>query len=155
MKLSKVEYGDVFQISLTKGCGFVQCVKEAPKTDCEVIRVLPGIYDCYNVNISTIAEEKELFFIQLPIKYAIKQNLLKYVGKYPVPTNSTAPRYFRTEHVMGVEFVGWYIVDSETLKRKLVKKLSSEEIKLSEWDIIAIPDLVERIESGWRPEIWI
>ena len=42
--MPKVEYGDVFQITLTNGYGFIQCVKETPKTECEIIRVLPGVF---------------------------------------------------------------------------------------------------------------
>lgn len=81
MRLPKVEYGDVFQVSLTSGYGFIQCVKEAPKTKIEIIRVLPGVYSEKAIkNIDQILENKELFFIQLPVKYAIKQKLLKLIG---------------------------------------------------------------------------
>jgi hypothetical protein len=156
LRLPKVEYGDVFQVSLTNGYGFIQCVKEAPKTECEIIRVLSGVYGEKDINnIDKIVGNKELFFLQLPVKYAIKQNFLKPMGKFPVPSGSVAPRFFRTEHIIGTEFVGWHIVDSETLQRRLVKKLSSEEKSLSQWDIISIPDVVEKIETGWTPEIWV
>ncbi len=156
MQLPKVEYGDVFQVTLTNGYGFVQCVKEAPKTECEIIRVIKGVYGEKDINnIDEIVGNKELCFLQFPVKYAIKQNFLRPMGKFSLPSDSVAPRFFRTEHIIGTEFIGWHIVDSETLQRRLVKKLSSEEQKLSEWDIISIPDLVEKIETGWIPENWI
>ena len=156
MRLPKVEYGEVFQVSLTNGYGFVQCVKEAAKTECEIIRVLPGIYGEKDIHIiEKIVETKELFFLQLPVKYAIKKKLLRPMGKFPVPIDSKAPRFFRTEHIIGTDFVCWHIVDSETLQIRSVKNLSPEEKKLSEWDIISIPDLVEKIETGWTPENWI
>lgn len=155
MRLPKVEYGDVFQLSLTNGYGFIQCVKEAPKTECEIIRAIPGIYNEISVQeIDRIVSQKELFFLQLPVKYAVKQKFFKYIGKFPVPNGSDAPRFFRTEHFIGKEFVGWHIVDSETLQIRLAKKLTSEEQNLSEWDIISIPDLAEKIETGWTPEHW-
>lgn len=156
MGLPKVEYGDVFQVSLTNGYGFVQCVKEAPKTECETIRVLPGVYGENDIdNIDKIVSAKELFFLRLPVKYAIKQKLLKPIGNFPVPIGSKAPRFFRTEHIIGSEFIGWHIIDSENFQRRLVKELSLEEKSLSEWDIVSIPDLVEKIETGWTPENWI
>lgn len=155
MRLPKIEFGDVFQVFLTKGYGFVQCVKEASKTECEIIRILPGVYNEKDINdVGKIVEKKELFFLQLPLKYAVKQKLLKPIGKFYVPFASVAPRFFRTEHIIGTEFIGWHIVDSETLQRRLVKKLSVEEQRLSEWDIISIQDLVEKIENGWTPENW-
>jgi len=155
MKLPKVEFGEVFQVSLSKGYGLIQCVKEAPKDKLEIIRALPGIYGEEDLDkLHKIILLKELFFLQLPVKYAIKQKLLKSLGKFPVPINSEAPRYFRTEHMIGTEFICWHVVDSETLQIKSTKGLSPEEQKLSEWDVISIPDLAEKIESGWSPEVW-
>lgn len=156
MRLPNVKYGDVFQVSLSNGYGFIQCVKEAPKTECEIIRALSGVYNERDIeNLDKIVEKKELFFLQLPIKYAIKQGLIKPMGKFSVPVGSEAPRFFRTEHVIGAESVGWHIVDSETLQRSFVKELSLEDRELSEWDIISIPDLAEKIETGWTPKNWI
>lgn len=67
MRLPKVEYGDVFQVSLTSGYGFIQCVKEAPKTKIEIIRVLPGVYsEKDGSNIEKIIGHKELFFYSFP-----------------------------------------------------------------------------------------
>lgn len=131
MRLPKVDYGEVYQVSLTNGYGFVQCVKEASKTECEIIRVLPGIYGEKDIHfIEKIVENKELFFLQLPVKYAVKQKLLRSMGKFTVAIDSRAPRFFRTEHIIGTDFVCWHIVDSETLQIRAVKNLSPEEKKL-------------------------
>lgn len=156
MRLPEVKYGDVFKIKLTHGFGIIQCVKEAPNTGFEIIRVLPGTYDEYSImDKEHIVKQKESFFQQLPLKYALKRKLLERVGNYPVPEQSGAPRYFRTEHRIGTKFVAWHIIDSETLKIRSVKELSIAERKLSEWDIISLPDLVEKIETGWTPEDWM
>jgi len=153
MKLPAIKIGDVFSIPLTNGLGFIQCVKEAPKTECEVLRVLPGIYS-ESEEIQTIIEKKEIFFTQLAMKYALKKNMISFIGNFPVPNDTQVPRHYRTEHHIGTEFVCWHIVDSVTLKRESVKTLSPEQKKLSEWDFISIPDLVEKIESNWTPEKW-
>ncbi len=154
MGLPIVRCGDVLRLTLTNGYSFLQCVKEAPKTECEIIRVIPGVFKQDDQLADSIVKQKESFFIQMPVKYAIKQKYLKYIANFPVPYGSEAPRFFRTEHHIGKEFIGWYIVDSETLKLRLVKNLSKAEQKLSEWGIISIPDLVEKIESSWTPEKW-
>jgi len=156
LRLLKVKYGDVFQLALSNGYGYIQCVKEAPKTECEIVRVLSGVYvqDDFS-NINSIVSNKEVFFLQIPVKYALKQNLLKPVGNCIVPSGSEAPRFYRTEHTVGSEFICWHIVDAVTLQRRAVKELSAEEKKLSEWGIVTIPDLVEKIETGWIPEVWV
>lgn len=156
MRLPGVKYGDVFKLKLNNGVGLIQCVKEAPKTECEIIRAIPGIYDEEPMReISSIIMKKELFFLQFPVKHAVKQKLLESIGNFPVPSSSAAPRYFRTEHNIGTNFIAWHIIDSETMQIRSVKNLSAEEQKLSEWDIISIPDLAEKIESGWTPEDWL
>lgn len=156
MRLTEVKYGDVFRVELTHGIGIIQCVKEAPNTGIEIIRVLPDNYDEDSVrDIERIVRQKESFFQQLPLKYALKRKLLERVGNYPVPEQSGAPRYFRTEHLIGTKFVAWHIIDSETLKIRSVKELSIAERQLSEWDVISLQDLVEKIETGWTPEDWM
>ena len=44
MALPQVKLGDVYTLELTDGIGLLQCVKEAEKTELEVIRILPGSY---------------------------------------------------------------------------------------------------------------
>lgn len=156
MRLLEVKYGDVFRVELTPGIGIIQCVKEAPNTGFEILRVLPGTYDEDSLGeMERIMMQKESFFLQLPLKYALKRKLLERVGNYPVPEQSGAPRYFRTEHRIGTKFVAWHIIDSETLKIRSVKELSISEMQFSEWDVISLPDLVEKIETGWTPEVWM
>lgn len=155
MRLPNVNYGDVFLITLTNGFGILQCVQTASKTEIEIIRALPGIYSEVDLtSIEPLVGKKELFFQQLPVKYAVKQKLLTPLGNYPVPADSAAPRWFRTEHIIGSEMIGWHIVDSRTLQLRLVNRLSPKEQKFSEWGIIGIPDLAERIETGWTPMEW-
>lgn len=155
MRLPRVDYGDVFLITLTSGYGLIQCVQVAPETEVEIIRALPGAYNESDLSrIETLIGQKELFFQQLPVKYAVKKKLLTPLGNFPVPADSAAPRFFRTEHIIGTEMIGWHIVDSRTLQLRLDRRLSPEEQKLSEWGMTSIPDLAERIETGWTPEDW-
>lgn len=156
MALPKVKIGDVFSLKLTDGIGLIQCVKETGEAESEKIRVLPGIFSV--VNETTIRDailSKELFFIELPLKYALRKKLIERVGNYQIPDGSECPKYFREEHIIRTDFLGWHIVDTETWHRRLVKELSPEEQMLSPWGMISIPDIVERIESNWTPLEWV
>ena len=153
MRLPNVKIGDVFLLHLPKGYGFLQCVREAEDEDVETVRVLPKIYeDEWQNKMNEIVSIKELFFTQLSVKYAVKKGFVENVGNYHIPKGSEVPRYFKEEHVVRGEFLGWYIIDSVTLKRQLVKELSKEERKLSEDGIMSIPDIIEKIEENWTPE---
>ena len=62
MRLPDVNFGDVFLISLTEGHGLIQCVRAASKTECEIIRALPGIYREPELsNIELIVGKKSCF----------------------------------------------------------------------------------------------
>jgi len=155
MALPKIRKGDVFSLNLTNGIGFIQCVKETPPKESEIIRIVPGVYNKESdLDIDQIVLRKELFFSELPLKYALRKKMIHFVGNFSVPKDSEAPKYYRTEHVIRTEFLGWHIVDSETLHRRLVAKLSPEEKKLSPWGMFSIPDIVERIENNWTPLDW-
>lgn len=155
MALSKIKKGDVFSLSLTNGFGLIQCVKEAARTEMETVRVLPGVFKFINNElVNDVILGKELFFISLPLKYAAKEGFISQIDNHPIPENSECPRYFRTKHVIKNEFVGWHIVDSETLYRDLVSTLSQEQKLLSPWGMISFPDIVERIENNWTPCEW-
>jgi hypothetical protein len=38
VKKVEILIGDVFKLQLSNGIGFIQCVKLAPETECEIIR---------------------------------------------------------------------------------------------------------------------
>lgn len=156
MALPIIRKGDVFSLPLTSGFGFIQCVKDAEKTEMEIIRVLPGIFSVIEKSIiKSVLAEKELFFTMLPLKYAVKKKSIEWINTYSVPEGSESPPYFRTKHTIGTEFLGWHIVDAETMQRRLVTHLSQCEAMLSPWGMISIPDIVERIEDNWTPSEWI
>lgn len=155
MALPRIENGDVFKIKLTTGYGLIQCVKKSTSTECEIIRVLRGVHQDINDRlVSAVIGSLELFFALIPLKYALKSKMILYVTNHPIPVVSEAPKYFRDKHIIRSDFLGWDIVDSETLQRKLVQDLTKEEQELSPWGIFSIPDLVERIEESWVPANW-
>lgn len=60
----------------------------------------------------------------------------------------------RTEHFMpGVK--AWDIVDTDTWKRQVVKKLTPAQVQLSPWGIWNDTLLTEKLAEGWKLEDWV
>lgn len=155
MALPRIKYGDVFEIVTTKGVGYFQCVEEAPATECETIRILPGTYkDMEEANLENLVDEKELYFVQFTLKYAVKKKCIKLIGNFKVPEHVVVPRYYRATHIIRGEFLCWHIVDRETLQRRSVEELSDDEKKLSQWGVWNDTLLAERIAEGWTLDKW-
>lgn len=106
-------------------------------------------------HLENLVNEKELYFISFPLKYAVKKKCVKLIGNYNVPEFVKVTRYYRDTHIIRGEFICWHIVDSETLKRRSVKELSDEEKMLSEWGSWNDTLLAERIAEGWTLDKWI
>ncbi|MDD2592482.1 MAG: hypothetical protein PHN21_06735 [Erysipelotrichaceae bacterium] len=156
MALPKVKYGDVFEIKTYKGFGYFQCVKEAPATDVEVIRVFNNIFSSVeDVNFDYLVNDGQLYFLHFPLKYAVKKKCVRYIGNYSVSPHVTVPRYYRSMHKIGTKLICWHIVDSETLERRSTLDLSDEERSLSPWGSWNDTLLAERMASGWTLEKWI
>ena len=156
MHKQKLKKGDVYTVALTQGKGLIQCVNVGSATELDIIRVIPGIY--YEIDIDTLPDvvrQKELFFTQVPIEYAVTDGLISFVGNFRIPKGSKAPRYYRDRHTDRREFLGWHIVDSRSLKRRFVKALTPKEQTLSPWGTISLPLLVGSIENAWTPTNWV
>ena len=80
MALPKVEKGEVFTLCLTNGFGLIQCVKEAPETESEKIRVLPGIFHDVNEEVVRNAVSGKLVKTLSP-----EQKLLSPWGMISIP----------------------------------------------------------------------
>jgi hypothetical protein len=155
-RLPKVKCGDIFEITTTKGYGYFQCVKETPVEESETIRILPGVYqDVNEAKLDTLVNEKELYFISFPLKYALKKECVRYVGNFKVPASITVPKYYRDILKIKGKFICWHIVDSETLQRRSVEKLSEDEKRLSPWGSWNDTLLAERIAEGWTLDKWV
>lgn len=90
--MKRVKPGDVFEIPTEKGVAYFQCVKEVRLTKCEILRILPGVYSTDQLNnLDELVKQKEVFFIQFPLKYAVKKNCVRLIGTCPVPEQVKLP----------------------------------------------------------------
>ncbi|TGK23107.1 hypothetical protein [Leptospira stimsonii] len=134
-----------------KGTGHFQLVLREKSRE-EVIKVFPGINHSVE-QLQILATSQSGYYVGFPVSSAFRRKIINYVCPGSVPANFAKPIYMRTTHVIGDKFLGWHIVDTETLQRRLVRYLSLEERKLSPWGIWNDTLLRERIAEGWTPEL--
>ena len=145
--------GDIFEIETGGGKAYLHYIYN-DKTIGDLIRVLPGLYATRPNKIEEIASLEEIFMVFFPVSIASKKKIVTKIGSYPVD-NYTKPKFMRTKHQIGAEFLGWHIVDTETWKRELVQNLSSEQRKLSPWGVWNDTLLKERLVSNWNLVEWV
>lgn len=153
--MKKVQIGDLFAIETPKGKGYFQYVYLNSQDDIELIRVLPGLYAEEPQNMEGLVSQKEVFFVQFPVRAAYRRKIIRLIGHYEVlPGIEVPPKRMRTTHVIRGEFICWHIVDYETLQRVSAKELTEEQKKLSPWGIWNDTLLIEKMVEGWTPEKW-
>lgn len=153
--MKRIQVGDLFEIETPKGRGYFQYVYLNPKTDIELISVLPGLYSEEPQKIEDLVQKKEAFFVHFPARAAYRRKIIRLIGHYELPSElEVPPKQMRTTHVIKGEFICWHIVDYETWQRIPVKELSSEQKKLSPWGVWNDTLLIERMMEGWTLEKW-
>ena len=151
--MTRIKIGDVFEIGTAKGQAYLHYVYDG-KSDGDLIRVLPGLYIERPEEKDTIIKQQELFLIFFPLKYAFKRKLVELVSHFPV-NKFEKPKYMRSRHIIGGNFLGWHIINTDSCKRQLVTELSEKQKTLSPWGIWNDTLLKERLENNWNLENWI
>jgi hypothetical protein len=151
--MSKIELGDIFEINTNKGKAYFQCVK-IDKVRGDLINVFNKLYDERPISVENIVKVKDNYLIGFPVSAAHRRKLVEKVGNVPLPDDFALPKYMRDKHVIRGEFLGWHIVDVNTLKRQFVEKLSPEQKQLSPIGIYNDTLLKEMLERGWNLENW-
>jgi hypothetical protein len=93
----------------------------------------------------------DYFFLEFPVKAAVRKDILHYIGNVPLPKNLNFPRFFRSENIFGK---GWRIIDSHG-GQKMVEELTDEQKGLSPWGTWNDTLLIDNLEKGWRLDKWI
>ena len=100
-------------------------------------------------------DNTERWNIEFPLSLANHRKIVEYVGSFDIPKKFKVAKLARTKHLIQGEFLGWYIVNRSTLKRKLKKKLTKKEMKLSPHGIFNDTLIIEYLESDWKLSEWI
>lgn len=150
--MKRIKLGDIFEINTPKGKAYLHFIYKDSVLG-ELIRVLPGLYSDRPVNLGDLAKLNECYMVSFPLAAAVKKTIVIPVGFYPA-SDFSKPRFMREEHIVRDEFLGWFIVDTDTWKRQLVKNLTPEQKKYSPWGIWNDTLLVESLVNDWKLEEW-
>jgi hypothetical protein len=152
--MKKNQIGDVFEITTNKGLGYFQCVN-THKTKGELIIVFNKLYSEEQKDLELIISVPDYYFYNFPLIYAWKRKLVRIVGNCSIPQKIEIPLFMRDKHIIRGEFLGWHIINTETLQIQLVQNLNEEQKNLSQFGIINDTFLKERLEAGWSPRNWV
>jgi hypothetical protein len=148
----KLELGDIFELTTSKGFAYLQCV-EIPldiRNDVELIKVFYTLHPKRILDLTEIAIGN-YFFNRFPLKAAKNRKIVSPIGNIALPENFTIPLCYRTENVAGDV---WQIVDAKTLRRENINELTEDQKKLSPWGGMNDTLIIELLEKGWNLENW-
>lgn len=152
--MAKIKLGDIFEINTPKGKAYLHYIHKDEKIGRELVRVLQGLYSERPDSFNKIAASEERYMIFFPLSAANRKKIVERVGHYPAD-NFSMPKYMRDEHNIRGEALGWHIIDTGTWKRELVKELTPEQKKLSDWASWNDTLLIEKLASDWSLEQWV
>ncbi len=144
--------GDIFKISTKIGFGFLQFT-ELDSMGIEYIRVLDPISENSTITQFEI-DKKERWCTGFPLRAALRKKIVEKIGNYRIPRNFKVSDLVRSKHIIGDEFLGWFIVNRKTLKRKFKTELSKKQLRLSPHGIMNDTLIIERLEENWKLSEW-
>lgn len=150
--MAKINYGDIFEIDTSRGKAYLHYIYRGSDR-IELIRVLRGLYPDSLPDLEQLANTTEAFMVFFPLAAAARRKIVRRIDSFSAHGFSK-PKYMRTTHNIRGEFLGWFIVDTDTLKLELVKLLSPDQVQLSPWGVWNDTLLIERLENGWTLENW-
>lgn len=148
----KVQIGDIIEIPTKKGLAYAQYSHHHPRYGA-LLRVLNGFFNVRPVDCEIFVQKNENFFVFFPLQTAVDRGMFQVISNCPVPESSKLFPLFRTgspDPTTGKVKI-WWLWDGQ--KEWQVGQLSPEQRKLSIRGIWNDTILVERIESGWRPDL--
>jgi len=138
--------GDVIEIPTSAGRAYAQYTHEHPDYG-ELLRVLPGLFDEAPDDLPALVAEEEQFYTFYPLAAGLRERLVRVVAHLPVPDHSKAFPLLRSGGLPGEPRYVW-----DGNREVRVRRPKPEHNLLSFAEIVSHPQLVEWIESGWRPE---
>jgi hypothetical protein len=150
-KMSELKIGVVVEIKTVKGYAYAQYTHHHKQYGA-LLRVFDVCHAVRPVSFIEIIQGKPIFMCFFPLRAAVKRNIVSVVDNLTVPPDAKTFPIFRCGVVdPATRKVGvWWLWDGE--KEWRVGDLSMEQRALSIRGVWNDTLLIERIESGWRPE---
>ena len=154
--MNKIQIGDLFRVEGKNRQVLLHWVGNYQEPNPQVAQLVRVFYSPLDqgVDYSDLVAKPELYLIYFPLIVSHKKNLIEKIGNYPVPKDFQLPKFMRDPHIVRGKFLGWHIVEINTLQRRFVTDLSDEERTLSPFGIWNTPYLVDHLEKDWKLETW-
>ena len=150
--MARINLGEIFEIKTAKGFAYLHYFY-LDNDKIPWLRVLPGMYKDRPDNVEELAATKEKYILRFMIGVAYHRKYVEKTGFFPADSFKK-PQFMRSPESRGGDFLGWYIINTDTFFRNLFQELTSEQIQLSSWGIWSYPLLLDRLESNWSLEKW-
>ena len=145
--------GDIIEFETSSGYAYAQYTHRHNKPPFwgPLIRILPGIYKSPLTNFANLVQEKERFFVFIPLGTAVNQGLAKIVGHEEIPERCRPFPLFKCGNRSDIthKVETWSLWDGD--KEWDVGNLEPEQYDLPIRAIWSHPFLISRIMSGWKP----
>lgn len=148
----QLRIGDIIEVTTPRGLAYLQYCYEEPMFG-SLVRVLHGTYRERPSDLDQLAARPERFVAFFPLRAELKDEAMKVVGKAALPEHSKALPLFKVEghrEPETGEVQSWFLWDGQ--KTWHVDKLTDEQRKLPNREIVNDTLLIERIAGDWSPE---
>ena len=145
----RAKLGDIVQILTSEGVSYAQLTHIHPEYG-HLIRIFEDRYKKLPKDWAELVRRPVQFSTFFPLQSAVNQLLVAVVGNHPVPDELATFPTFRSRN--GTRGGSIWIWDGIT-STKLDRSLREDEYCLPVRGIVSAPLLVERIETGYRPQV--
>ena len=146
----RITRGDIFEIETPRGLAYFQ-VTHRDAVHGYLIRVLDRIFE-HPAAVSDLADLDTRFLTFFPVPQALRENIVRHVGRAVVPRGSSA---FPVMKVPGLRDSSgrvekWWLWNG--VEEWAVESLSPEQAAYPTAAVINDTMLIDRITSDWRHE---
>lgn len=151
--MRKIQIGDLFKINSNGNQVLLQYVDDDRNKIAQLVRVFYHFGE-ESVDFEKLIERPELYMIFYPLAISHRKKTISKLGNYPLPNGFFKPKFMREPHIIKGKFLGWHIVNIETLQREFVSELSEKQKNFSPWGIWNKAYLLEHLEKNWTLDEW-
>jgi len=151
VKRSRPQIGDVIEIPTPSGLAYFQFTHKHQMYGA-LIRILPGLFKVRPTDFSEVVRHKEKFVTFFPLGAACNRKIVHIVANEDVPAWALPFPLFRsgTRGADGTVKVWWLWDGNREWK---IGSLKTEQQSLPIRGVWNDTLLIERIVSGWKPEL--
>jgi len=150
--MTRIKLGDLIEIPTPKGLAYAQYINKHPRYGA-LLRVFSGTYGQRPSDFATVLARDVQFMCFFPLQAALNEGIVTMVDHAPVPAEASDFPIFRAgviDPATGKVTI-WWLWDGE--KEWRIGQLTPEQRRLPIRGVWNDTMLIERIVSGWRPEM--